>query len=234
MPREMDSFSSDEKEGYDMGHATQMGVEAAIAKNEVEHLNAKRIQDEVECLKEAKCMGFGGYGGYYGGNCGGLGEGLVLGLLASGGHGWGGHGGHGGHGDCGHGGHDCHNTIEILRDNHDGVLSIKDDVNRNALREADIRHEDAMRFQKDLDRNELKTVEVACKLEKDMACGFKDISDKLCKIEMDAVKRDLCEVQRKLDKCEEEKIELREIVRDNKQTQTLLDAIAAITTTAAA
>lgn len=225
--------SNTKKEGCHM-EATQMGVEAAIAQNEVRHLNAKRIQDEVEDLKGCGNMGYGyGFGGY---GCGGIGEGLLVGLLAGGGCGW----GRGGYGnDCGHGyghgcGHDCHDTVEILRDNHDGVLSIKDDVNRNALREADIRHEDAMRFQKGLDRNELKTVEVACKLEKDMFCGFKDISDKICGLEKENLKRELCEAERKLQDCKEEKLALKEIIRENTQTQTLLNAIAAITVGAGA
>lgn len=233
MTRDLDStVYNNTTKGDDscMEHATQLGVEAAIAKSEVRHLNAKRIQDEVEDLKGDGCMGYG-YG--YGSNCGGIGEGLLLGLMAGGGHGWGHGGGYGHGGNCGHGGHGCHDTIEVLRDNHEGVLSIKDDVNRNALREADIRHEDAMRFQKGLDRNELKTVEVACKLEKDMACGFKDISDKICMLEKESLKRELCEVERKLQDCKEEKLELKEIIRDNKQTQTLLAAIeaGAVTTT---
>lgn len=216
------SGESPDKEGEGMDNVTQMGVEAAIAKSEVAHLNAKRIQDEIEDLKGDGRMGYGyGYGG--------CGEGLLLGLIAAGGYGW----GHRGHDGCGHHGHDCHDTIEILRDNHEGVLSVKDDVNRNALREADIRHEDAMRFQKGLDKNELKTVEVGCKLEKDMYSGFKDISDKLCAMEKENLKRELAECERKLAKAELQETELREIIRDNTQTQTLLDAIAAINTAAA-
>lgn len=231
MVRESETHYEDghKKEECGMHHAThlgatQMGVEAAIAQNEVEHLNAKRIQDEVEDLKEDiredddRMMFGNGFG-----NCGGMSEGLLFGLLAGGGFGWGGRNGH-----CADGGASIHQDImTVIRDSHDSVLSLKDDVNRNALREADIRHEDAMRFQCELDRNELKAVEIACKLEKDMACGFKDISDKICGIEKDTLRRELEDVRRKLCQADDEKIELREIIRDNKQTQTLLNAIAA-------
>lgn len=217
-----------------VGHATQMGVEAAIAKNEVAHLNSKRIQDEVRDLKEEEEMGM-----IYPGHCGdgfgagGMGMGLMFGLLASGGLGWGRGGfGHGGCGDgCGRG---CHDTIEILRDNHDGVLALEKDINCNAREEAEARHRDAMMFQKELDRNELKIVEVGCKLEKDMFCGFEKLNEKLCCIEKEGLKDKIDTLRCKLNKAEEKEEELREIIRDNKQTQTLLDAIAAITTAAAA
>lgn len=207
-------------EGCHMMEATQHGVEAAIAKNEVAHLNAKRIQDEVEDVKHElreeemmpmfnNCGGFGG---------GGMATGLMFGLLASGGL-WGNRGR-----DCGDG-HGCHDTIEIIRDNHDGVLSIKDQMNCNALRECEARHADAMAFQKGLDSNKLATVEVACKLEKDMACGFAAISDKLCNIEKDCLKNELCERNEKIE-------ELKAKLREQTNTAAILAAISGISTTA--
>lgn len=195
---------------------TQASMEAAIAKSEVAHLNAKRIQDEIEDVKHE--LREDDVKMFYPG-CGGVGEGLLFGLLAGGGYGWGGKG----HGCGGHGGH-C-DTIEILRDNHDGVLSIKDQINNNAIHEADVRHEDAMDFQKGLDCNKLATVEAACKIERDMACGFAAVTEKLNCMEKDDLKRDLCA-------CKEKVEELKSKLSDQTQTQTILDAIAAISTTA--
>lgn len=220
MPQEMAVTGNDSglnKGDYGMEHNIQASMEAAIAKNEVEHLNAKRIQDEVEDLKEAGYMGFGqGFNN----NCNGMGEGLLFGMLASGGHGW---GRGGGSSSCGCNG--SHDLVELLRDGHEGVLSMKDDVNRNSLREADIRHEDAMRFQHGLDKNESKTIEMAFSLERDMALGFKDMGDKLCRLEKDTLKRELDDCYRKLSDEKDEKLELRAVIREGKQTQAFIEAV---------
>lgn len=213
------SHSGDQtkKEEYVMHPATQTGVEAAIAKNEVEHLNAKRIQDQVEDVKhelreDEEMMMFPGN------NCGGGGSmatGLLFGLLASGGL-WGGRG----RGCDGDGGHGCHDTIEILRDNHDGILNLKDEASRNALFAANARHEDTLAVQKGLDCNKITTIEAMCKLQKEMDCGFREIDRQFCCLKEDSLKRELHEAEEKIE-------ELKLKISQNDQTQTLLAAIAA-------
>lgn len=203
------------EESCDMHPATQTGVEAAIAKNEVEHLNAKRIQDQVEDVKhelreDEEMMMFPGNCGGFGG--GGMATGLLFGLLASGGCGWGGRG----HGGCGDGGRGHHDTIEILRDNHDGILNLKDEASRNALAAADARRQDALLFQKELDCNKLTTVEAMCKLQKEIECGFREVDKQFCCLKEGMLKNEL---EERNEKIEDLKAQLRQ--------QELLAAISA-------
>lgn len=216
------SYKDNTKEEADYMHtATQSGVEAAIAKNEVDHLNAKRIQDEVEDVKDElredeKTMMFPGV------NCGfgsdGMTSGLMLGMLASGGIGWGGKCGSGhGHG-CGDSCH--HDTIEILRDNHDGILNLKDEMSRNALAAAVAHGNEMLVFQKELDTGRITTIESIGKIQKEMECGFREVDKQFCCLKEEMLKNELCKSNEKIE-------ELKAIIRTNAQTAEIIAAIPA-------